>query len=63
LYGYYKNGKLAGTKTATAYFVKMDVLTMAATDIVNNKMILVAGIAIVKPAEFTILTIEEKCLL
>lgn len=63
LYGYFKDGKLIGTKTSAAYFVKMDALTISATDIVNKKMIVIAGIATVKPAEFTILTIEEKCLL
>jgi hypothetical protein len=62
LYAYFKAGALAGTKSTEAYFVKMDASTMSAADIANKKMILQAGIATQKPAEFTILTIEKKCL-
>lgn len=63
LYTYFMNGKLAGTKKEQAFYVKMGTETMTAADIVNKRMILIAGIASIKPAEFTILTIEKKCLL
>ena len=63
LYTYFMNGKLAGTKKEQAFYVKMGTETMSAADIANKRMILIAGIASIKPAEFTILTIEKKCLL
>lgn len=58
---YFRDGKLMGKKASEAYFVKMDVSTMTSADIANKRMILQAGIAIVKPAEFTLLVIEKKC--
>lgn len=61
LYRYFRNGKLLGSKAEQAYFVKMGIETMTATDIANHKMILLAGIATVKPAEFTIIRVEKIC--
>lgn len=58
---YFRDGKLMGNKVSEAYFVKMDITTMTPGDIANKRMILQAGIAIVKPAEFTLLVIEKKC--
>lgn len=58
---YFRDGKLHGNKASEAYFVKMDVSTMTSADIANKRMILLAGIAIIKPAEFTLLVIEKKC--
>jgi phage tail sheath protein FI len=58
---YFRDGKLKGNKASEAYFVKMDISTMTSADITNKRMILLAGIAIVKPAEFTLLVIEKKC--
>lgn len=61
LYTYFLNGKLTGTKKEQAFYVKMGTETMTATDIANKKMILVAGIATVKPAEFVIIRVEKNC--
>ena len=58
---YFRGGKLMGNKASEAYFVKMDVSTMTPADIANKRMILQAGVAIIKPAEFTLLVIEKKC--
>lgn len=58
---YFRDGKLKGGKASEAYFVRMDASTMTSADIANKKMILLAGIAILKPAEFTLLVIEKKC--
>jgi phage tail sheath protein FI len=60
LYGWFKSGKLLGTKSEQAYFVKMGLQTMTPTDIANGKKIFLAGIADKKPAEFLILTIETR---
>jgi hypothetical protein len=58
---YFRDGKLRGNKASEAYFVKMDASTMSSADTANKRMILRAGIAIVKPAEFTLLVIEKIC--
>jgi len=59
LLGYFRNGILMGTKPEDAFFVKMGIETMTATDIANHKMILQAGVAMVKPAEFKLIIIEK----
>jgi phage tail sheath protein FI len=59
LLSYFRSGALMGTKPQDAYFLKMGVETMTATDIGNGKMILQAGVATLKPAEFKIITIEK----
>ena len=59
LYGYFKSGVLFGTKSQEAFFVKMGLETMTSTDIANHKMILQAGVAIYKPAEFQIINVEK----
>jgi len=59
LYGYFKSGKLSGSKNTEAYYVKIGNETMTATDIINRRIILVAGIATVKPAEFEMIRIEK----
>lgn len=61
LYTYFLNGKLLGTKREQAFYVKMGTETMNAADIANKKMILIAGIATVKPAEFVIVRVEKIC--
>lgn len=60
---HFLNGKLQGTKSAHAFYVTMGTETMTAADIANKKMILIAGIATVKLAEFTVIRIEKKSLL
>ncbi len=56
---YFKSGILFGTKPQEAFFIKMGMETMTATDISNHKMILQAGVAIYKPAEFNLITIQK----
>ena len=53
----WRNGGLEGTKTEEAYFVKCDRTTMTQTDIDNGRLIVVIGVAPVKPAEFVIIRI------
>jgi len=53
----WRNGGLEGTKPEEAYFVKCDRTTMTQTDIDNGKLIVVIGVAPVKPAEFVIIRI------
>jgi uncharacterized protein len=57
LTGVWRDGALEGTKPEEAYFVKVDRTTMTQTDIDNGKLIVVIGVAPVKPAEFVIIRI------
>lgn len=53
----WRNGGLEGTKSEEAFFVKCDRTTMTQTDIDNGRLIVVIGVAPVKPAEFVIIRI------
>jgi phage tail sheath protein FI len=53
----WRDGALEGTKPEEAYFVKVDRTTMTQTDIDNGKLIVLIGVAPVKPAEFVIIRI------
>lgn len=59
LYTYLQRGLLMGTKPEQAYFVKIGSDTMTQADIANKKIVLIAGIASIKPSEFTIIRIEK----
>ena len=52
-----RNGALEGVKPEEAYFVKCDRTTMTQADIDNGRLIVVVGVAPVKPAEFVIIRI------
>lgn len=53
----WRSGALEGTKPEEAFFVKCDRTTMTQTDIDNGRLIVVVGVAPVKPAEFVIVRI------
>jgi uncharacterized protein len=53
----WRNGGLEGVKPEEAFFVKCDRTTMTQTDIDNGRLIVLVGIAPVKPAEFVIVRI------
>jgi len=53
----WRNGALEGTKVEEAFFVRCDRTTMTQTDIDNGRLIVLVGIAPVKPAEFVIVRI------
>lgn len=53
----WRDGALEGTKVEEAYFVRVDRTTMTQTDIDNGRLIVVIGVAPVKPAEFVIIRI------
>jgi phage tail sheath protein FI len=55
-------GALQGAKPEDAFFVKVDLTTMTQDDIDNGRMIILIGIAPVKPAEFVIIRIQQKTL-
>ena len=53
----WRNGALEGIKPEEAFFVKCDRTTMTQTDIDNGQLIVLVGVAPVKPAEFVIVRI------
>ena len=53
------DGALMGTTPEQAFFVKCDRTTMTQNDIDNGRLIVVIGIAPVKPAEFVIFRIAQ----
>lgn len=53
----WRNGGLEGTKIEEAYFVKCDRTTMTQTDIDSGRLIVIIGVAPVKPAEYVIVRI------
>jgi len=59
LMSYFRAGKLIGTKPEQAYFTKIGQDTMTSADIAKGKMILLVGIATIRPAEFNLLKIER----
>jgi hypothetical protein len=57
----WRAGALAGAKPDEAFFVNVGLnQTMTYTDIQQGRLIIQLGISMTRPAEFTILTIEQK---
>ncbi|ODA40660.1 phage tail sheath family protein [Desulfosporosinus sp. BG] len=55
----WRDGALMGTKAEEAFFVKVDRSTMTQSDIDNGRLIVLIGVAPVKPAEFVIFRIAQ----
>jgi hypothetical protein len=63
LFTLYRAGALMGTTPAQAYSVQCGLgTTMTAQDILNGNMIVVIGMAVVRPAEFIILQFTQNVL-
>lgn len=57
----WRNGALAGASTQQAYYVKVGLgETMTAQDILEGRMIIEIGMAVVRPAEFIVLKFSHK---
>ena len=52
-------GKLQGSKPEEAFFVRCDRTTMTQNDLDNGRLVIVIGVAPVKPAEFVIFQIGQ----
>jgi hypothetical protein len=59
LTGLWMQNMLQGATKEQAYFVRCDMTTMTQADIDNGRLIVVVGIAPVKPAEFVIFQIGQ----
>jgi phage tail sheath protein FI len=55
----WRDGALMGVKPEEAFFVRCDRTTMTQDDIDNGRLIILVGIAPVKPAEFVIVRIQQ----
>lgn len=55
----WRDGALMGLKAEEAFFVKCDRTTMTQSDIDTGRLIVVVGVAPVKPAEFVIIRIAQ----
>lgn len=60
LYNEWVSGALLGTKPEEAFFVRCDRSTMTQNDLDNGRLICLAGVAAIKPAEFVIFRIGQK---
>ncbi len=56
----WRDGALMGATPEQAFFVKCDLTTMTQDDIDNGRLIMIIGIAPVKPAEYVIIRIGQK---
>jgi phage tail sheath protein FI len=57
----WRDGALAGAKTEDAFYVKVGLgTTMTAQDILEGRMIVEIGMAVVRPAEFIVLRFSHK---
>lgn len=56
----WKQGKLQGSSSQEAFFVKCDKTTMTQNDLDNGRLILLVGVAPVKPAEFVMIRITQR---
>jgi phage tail-like protein len=59
LYGLFQQGALMGAKPEEAFFVRCDATTMTQNDIDNGRLVVVVGVAPLRPAEFVILGIGQ----
>ena len=59
LKGIWKSGALMGRTPEEAFFVKCDRMTMTPDDIDNGRLIVLIGVAPIKPAEFVIFRIAQ----
>lgn len=60
LFNEWKNGRLLGSKTSAAYFVRCDRTTMSQNDLDNGRLVCEVGVAPLTPAEFVIFRIGQK---
>jgi uncharacterized protein len=59
LLGLFRQGAFQGTKPEQAFYVRCDRTTMTQDDIDNGRLIILVGIAPVKPAEFVIFRLQQ----
>ena len=56
----YRKGALVGRKPEQAFFVRCDRSTMTQNDVDNGRLIVLVGVALLRPAEFIILRFGQR---
>lgn len=56
----WRNGALMGGTQEQAFFVRCDETTTTSADMERGQLIVLVGLAFIKPAEFSILRIEQS---
>ncbi len=59
LHAEWRAGRLLGQRQADAFFVRCDRTTMTQADVANGQLVALAGVAIIRPAEFAVFRIEQ----
>ena len=59
LYSEWRSGAVIGAKPEQAFFIKCDQSTMTPADINTGRLVILIGFAMIKPAEFNIIQIEQ----
>ena len=60
LMAHWQHGGLQGRTPREAFFVQCDLTTMTAEDIRTGRLIVNAGLALLRPSEFEVLRIDSK---
>jgi uncharacterized protein len=60
LYPVWIKGRLTGEKTEHAFFVHTGLQVMTQTDIRQRKLVVVTGLAFIRPAEFDVIRFEKQ---
>ena len=55
----YRKGALVGRKPEQAFFVRCDRSTMTQNDLDNGRLVVLVGVALLRPAEFVIIRIGQ----
>ncbi|HKP94088.1 MAG TPA: phage tail sheath C-terminal domain-containing protein [Chthoniobacterales bacterium] len=55
----FKKGRLAGQKPEQAFFVRCDRSTMTQSDLDNGRLVVLVGVALLRPAEFVLFRIGQ----
>jgi len=56
----WRNGKLVGSASKDAFFVRCDRSSMTQDDLAKGRLICVIGVAVTKPAEFVIFNVSKN---
>ena len=60
LYAQWRQGALLGAKPELAYFVRCDRTTMTQADLDSGRVVILVGVALIKPAEFLLFRVGQR---
>ncbi|RYF63913.1 MAG: phage tail sheath family protein, partial [Comamonadaceae bacterium] len=59
LFSEWRNGRVLGANPDEAFFVRCDRSTMTQNDLDNGRLVVMVGVAMIKPAEFAVFRLER----